>query len=511
MNNGVRGFGAVVSMYLCIFGEIVFSGALKNLFVIGGGSAVLCTALASVLVVLLSFWVKRFAAGRVTALLSGIYLFLVIFRLCESMALFQSAGFMALVLVGLAVLCLLSFASKIKGAAVFTAFCFVPIALIFALCCFLGVGEYDSSNLNITFAADDFILGTLTAFSLLFPLLLPLPYTHKDYKSTAQYTLWGCCAAIILTTLLGTMAFGVTATDYQSVIGEISKNVSVGKFFQRLEGPADAIHILSAVAVAVLLSAMLAGVGESKPSPKSKIIFVAVIVTQAVVAFLAVRYSLFYSFAQAVAALFGFGVLLFVPELFKFKKLVIPIVCCLCLCSCNTPQIENSVYAVAVAYDGRLDSVCFITEGGMGQGFYTLPAEDFLQAQKEIERQRSIKLSLKQTGLVLLNKDCDRVEDCVSQVLTSVIPNSALLCFYEGDIGGIYQSVTDNYQSAFDFVSALKSKTGQGDRVCNTVSKANLLLKTDSAKPIAALIDGDGYKGYVTKIGEKLILKDGNR
>ncbi len=511
MNNGVRGFGAVVSMYLCIFGEIVFSGALKNLFVISGGTAVLCVAVASVLVVLLSFWFKNLTAGYVTALLSGIYLFLVIFRLCESMVLFQSAGFMALVLVGLAVLCLLSFAYKIKGAAIFTAFCFVPIALIFALCCLLGIGEYDYSNLNITVVAADFILGTLVAFSLMFPLLLPLPYADKDYKPTAQYALWGCCAAIILTTILGTMAFGITATDYQSVIGEISKNVSVGKFFQRLEGPADAIYILSAVSVAVLLSAMISGVGESKPSLKSKIIFAVIIAVEAALSFLAVRYSLLYSFAQAVTVLFGFGVLLFVPKLFKFKKLIIPIVFCLCLCSCSTPQIENSVYAVAVAYDSRLDSVCFITEGGMGQSFYSVPAENFLQAQKEIERNRSIKLSLKQTGLVLLNKDCDKVEDCISQVLTSVIPNSALLCFYEGDIGGIYQSVTDNYQSAFDFVSALKSKVGQGDRVCNTVSRANLLLKTDSAEPIAALIDGDGYKGYVSKIGEKLIVKDGNR
>ena len=500
MNNRISAFGSAISMFVCIFGEIVFSGAMKNVFTLAGNSGYICFIIASVAVVLLSPLFLRAKTGFISSAVCTVYLLVVVSRLVASMALFQSKTVIIAVLVAMTALCLLAFGVKLKGASVFTAVCFVPIILIFALCCLLGIGEYSLSNLAPVFSkgVSGITLGSLNAFSVLFPLLLPLIYIDNEYKKASVITLSFCCGGVTLSAFLGSLAFGVTSSEYQSVVAEISKNISVGKFFQRLEGPADAVYILIATAVIVLLSSMI-GNGYKARSKTSLLIFGAVMLSLSALAFLSINYSVFYNLIQTLTVLLGVGVLFFVPFLFKLKR-IIPacIALCLLLCSCSgAGEIENSVYVVVVACDSQNEKVTFITESGAGGDTYSVTAKSFNEAKAIVESKKKVKITFVQTGAILLDTDCKNVSEQINTVINSNMPNSAVLCFYEGKIEEVYNSFISSYASAFDFVSALKSGKKQKDKVCNSVSQINTMIKSKSSAKVS-VIDKEGYKGYVT-------------
>lgn len=502
----ISGTGAVVAMFVCLLGETVFSGAMKNVYSLAGNSAFLCFLIASVAIVFLSFVFINMSPGFISSAVCAVYLLTILSRLASSMALFQSKAVIVAVLAAVLLLSLLAFAVKIKGATIFGALCFIPIILVFALCLLLGLGEYSFKNVATVFdrGFGGVFLGTLNAFSVLFPLLLPLIFISSNKKRLCVITLSACCGSITLAAFLGTIAFGVTASQYQSVTAEISKNVSVGKFFQRLEGPADVIYILSAISAVVLLSAMIgSGVGQDCKLSRSMVLFGAVAAVISAAAFLSVNFRLIYDSVQAVSVLFGVCLLLFVPDVFKFKHLAPAIVAlCLTLCSCSgASEIENSKFVVIAAYDSGRQEVSFVTESGNGSEFYSVKASDFNSARSAVESSHSVVLSFKQMGALLLDKNCDEIYERLKWIIESEMPNSSLLCLFEGDMETVYTELIKGESSAFDFVSKLKSGTNHTDAVFPTVSKVNAELASHGAS-VVGLIGREGYKGRM-KINQK--------
>ncbi len=514
-NNKICGTGAVLSMFVCVSGEIVFSGAMNSVFKVAGNGAFLCFAMASVAIVALSSAFLKMSAGVVTAAVCTLYLLSVISRLAQSMALFQSRATLIAVLISISALSLLAFAARVKGAALFTALSFIPIGGVFLLCLFLGWREYDVNNALpiMSGGLSGLLLGTLNAFSVLFPLLLPLIYTSRQNKRAGVTALCSSLVGITLSAALGTLAFGLTASDYQSVTAEISKSVSIGKFFQRLEGPADIAYILSSVCAIVLFSAM-AGTGlRGKIKLRtSLIIFSSAIAVITVTSILSVTYEPAFRLYQAVAALMGCTLLFFVPKWLGKIKRVAPAVIALCLllCSCGGQEIERVDYAVIASYDSRSQTVCFVTERGDGGHFYTVSAQELGSARKEVERRHNVNLSFKQLGMVMLDIDCQYVYGIVKELISTELPNSAILSFFECDFNLLYEKQIKSYSSAFEFVSAVKSGKKDADAVVRSLSKVNQMLSTSSAVASAGVIDVNGYDGCLIFDGEGgLIRLDG--
>jgi len=500
MNKRISDFGAAVSMFVCIFGEIVFSGALKSVYNLAGNSAFICFLIAGGVVVSLSPLLLRAKTGFVTMAICSVYLLIVVSRLATSMALFQSKGIIIAVLVMLLALCLLAFGVKLRGAAIFTAVCFVAVGAVFILCCVLGIGEYRASNISPVFnnGIKGVVLGSVNAFSVLFPLTLPLLYVDAKQKKTGIITLSACCFGIIVSAFLGSLAFGLTASNYQSVIAEISKNVSFGKFFQRLEGLADAVYILTATATIVLLSAMVGSTEKQKVKQKlSFVIFSTVLLILFAVAFLSINLEIFYAVVQTVSFAFGLLLLLLIPDMIKLKRIV-PVAIALCmtltLCSCNgTKEIENSVYVVITACNSD-GTVSLITESGKGGEIYTATANNLADAKGILECKHSIELTYSQMSGVLINDKYGKTSERIKEIINSSIPNSAVVYLYEGDITKLYEKLISTYESAFDFVSSLKLGNKEGKTICTTVSKVNTnLAKTDRAE--VGIINEEGYAG----------------
>ena len=427
MNKRITDFGAILSMYVCIFGEIVFSGAMKSVYNLAGNSAFICFLIAGVAVVLLTPLLLRVKTGFVTMAICSVYLLIVVSRLATSMALFQTKGIIIALLVLLFALSLLAFGVKLRGATIFTAFSFVAVSVVFILCCLLGIGEYRISNIAPVFnnGIKGVVLGSINAFSILFALALPLLFVDEKQKKTSIITLSACTLGIIASAFLGSLAFGVTASHYQSVIAEISKNVSFGKFFQRLEGLADAVYILTATAAIVLVSAMVGSTEKQKVKQKpSMIIFGAVMTVLLAVAFLSINFEIFYAAVQTVSVIFGFLVLLLIPDMLKIKK-IIPVAMSLCLimnlCSCNgTREIENSVYVVIGACNSD-GTISLITESGKGGEIYTATASNFAEAKNTVETQYGAELSYSQMSGVIIDKNHGKTKDIIAEIIIRVL------------------------------------------------------------------------------------------
>ncbi len=500
MNKKISGIGAALSMLVCIAGEIVFSGAMKNVFAVAGNGAFLCFAVSSVAIIALAPAFLRMSPGVISAAVSTVYLLPVLSRLAQSMTLFQSKATLVAVLVCVAALCVLSFGVKTKGAALFTALSFIPVAGVFVLCLLLGWGEYDLQNALpvVSNGFGSLMLGTLNSFSVLFPLLLPLIYIDTQNRKTGLIGLSSCLAGITLSAALGVFAFGLTASDYQSVTAEISKNVSVGKFFQRLEGPADIAYILSAICAITLLGAMAGGGVSGKIKFNvSLCLFSSTVAVITVVSFLSVMYEPAFRLTQTVAAVTGCGLLFFVPKWFGNFKRVAPaaIALCLLLCSCGGQETERVDYVVAASYDSRSQTVYFATERGDGGHFYALTAQDFDAARQAAERKYNIALSFKQLGAVMFDVDCPNIHNRIKEMIQSELPNSAVLCFFDCDFRDLYDEQIKSYSSAFDFVSAVKSGAEGSDSVVRNLSKINQMLSTPSALASAGVIGQEGYDG----------------
>ncbi len=500
MNKRITDFGAILSMYVCIFGEIVFSGAMKSVYNLAGNSAFICFLIAGVAVVLLSPLLLRVKTGFVTMAICSVYLLLVLSRLVTSMALFQRKGIIIAVLVMLLALCLLAFRVKLRGASIFTALSFVAVGVVFILCCLLGIGEYKISNITPVFnnGIKGVVLGSINAFSVLFPLVLPLLFVEEKQKKTSIITLSACVFGIVASAFLGSLAFGVTASDYQSVIAEISKNVSFGKFFQRLEGLADAVYILTATATIVLVSAMVGSAQKQKVKQKTSIImFGAVMTVLLAVAFLSINFEIFYVAVQTVSVIFGFLVLLLIPDMLKFKK-IIPVAMSLCLmmnlCSCSgIREIENSVYVVITACNSD-GTISLITESGKGGEIYTATASSFAEAKNSVETQYSVELTYSQMSGVIIDKNHSKTKDIITEIINSNMPNSAVVYFYSGNSNRLYKDLITTYDSAFDFVSSLKLGHKERMTVCTTVSKMNTSL-AKSGRAEVGIISEKGYIG----------------
>ena len=501
MKNKVADIGAVISMFVCIAGEIVFSGAMKSVFTVAGNSTFLCFLVSGVTLVALSALAKKIKSSAVVSVVSTVYLLVVVSRLTASMVLFQSQGIIVAVLTAFALLSLLSFGVSLRGASIFTAVCFVVISVVFVLCAVLGVGEYQVSNIMPVFnkGVSGFVVGCLMAFSVLSPLVLPLLVVDSKRNKMGIVTLSACCCGVVVSAIFGTFAFGETAGQYQSVISEISKNVNFGKFFQRLEGLSDAVYILSATATVVLLSAMVGNVCVKK-SKRPLAIFGTILIALFAVAFLSVKFKLAYNVVQTVSVAFGALLLLLVPDLIKTKK-ILPITLALCtfvtFCSCSgVREIENSVYVVITACDSK-GNINLITESGKGGQIYTVKAETLEEAKNKVETKHCIELSYSQMSGLLFDEFYNKINERIKEVINSSIPNSAVVYQYEGEIGDIYEDLVTNYDSAFDFVASLKLGHEERGTICASVSKINTHLNAYNRARVG-VVNREGYVGIVS-------------
>ena len=111
-----------------------------------------------------------------------------------------------------------------------------------------------------------------------------------------------------------------------------------------------------------------------------------------------------------------------------------------------------------------------------------------------MEIQYNLELSYAQMSGVIISKDYSKTTERIKEIINSNMPNSAVVYLYDGKINKVHKELISTYDSAFDFVSALKLGSKERDTICTTVSKINTNFAT-SGRAEVGVINEKGYKG----------------
>ncbi len=502
MNRPINSFSSAISIIICLLSELAFSSAFKQVYSFAGNGAWLSVLIAGAAVTLLIPIAIRGTFNRLFPVIGFLYIVLLMHRLAVSMALLKENSFILMILIATAVFITASACYGLRGAVIFSALCFVPIVIVLIICFLLGLKDYSFEYLTPMFDSEIYgvLIGSFNAFSLVSILLLPMPLIDTKHSRAIAITCALSTIALSCIMLLGSMTFGVTAEQYSSVVSEISKNVSVGKFFKRLEGLADAAYILTATVSLTLISAItLKGNRSAKNKALKPIIVFLFSVIGAIVAYYSISNKAVFELMKLISVCSGVGVVLcIILSIIKKKKTVIAlaIVQILMLCSCNaTGEIENQTYVVITFWNEKTNSFAFVTENGSETEYYSVKADDINEATKLLETNKSLTLSFEQMGLLMLSVDSDSVLSWAQMVIGSNIPNSAGLCFYIGNPQDIYDNQISKKESAFEYVSLLMSSENIKHL---TISEVNTILQNKSSKQaFTLLLDKNGCIGSV--------------
>ncbi len=451
--NRLKSGSAAIAVIVCFAAELAFSNALSIVFKLCGKMAPFCILLGGGLITILILFANKLKSKLIVFILSAVCIAMLFIRLSANVSYLYNGKFELCIILGAVALLAIAFFKGIKGAGIYSALCFIPLIIVFVVCCILGGTDINFSFYN-GMASFNMLYGTAVSILLFLPNILCSMLISEKNINNAVIASGACVVLISAMMLIAVGVFGSTARDYPSVIAEMSKNVSVGKFFQRLEGFADASYIVAASAVIVILGA---AVGECFNITKLKL-------------------------KKAVATVVAVALL------------------SVSMLGCTAKrEIESQTFAVITVFDG--DIIHLVTESGSGQNMYTADTNVLSDAIKAIEISKSVNISLLQAQMLMVSRGAN-VESAMNQALSSDIPNSAAIMIIDGSFNKLYKVISESYDSAFDFVSQLQSNAERSGFNCEPASAIKASLE-ELGNVTIGVMDEKGIKGSVTVYKQK--------
>ncbi len=463
---------AAIAIIICFTAEAVFSDALSLVFKTAGKMSPVCVIVGGGAAVLLMLCANNANKNGLIAAVVAAYAAVVLFRLAANTSYLYNGLLTPIVILGAAALAIISAMKGLRGAGIYCALCFVPIIFVFVICCIFGGVDFrfDFFTGFTDFGIKGFLIGSLTSFSIFSPIVLCAMILDAENLNTAVITGAISVAAVAVMMFIAIGVFGKTAANYPSVIAEMSKNVSFGKFFQRLEGFADASYIVSASAVITVLGALVGDDSSNKRIIRAAV-SAAIFLVSGAIAYISIGVEAANKVMQIVSVVVGIAVIATIAVSFinkKHIKIAACMVLIMSLCGCTAyREIETKTFVVITAFED--DKIHFITESGKGGNMYTVGTENLKEAVKALENSKSISVSLLQAELILIGNGAN-IELSLSQSLESDMPNSAAIMLVDGSISEIYDSISGNYKSAFDFVSSVQENAERGRFACEPAS-----------------------------------------
>lgn len=500
----IKSKSTAIAMIVCFYAEAAFSDAFRLLYETAGKAAPICAAVAGAAVSLLIPVANKAKKGMCTFIICAVYALLIMFRLASNAVYLYNGAITVYVIIAAAVLAVIAGVKGLRGAGIYAALCFVPLAAVFAVCCLFGGMNFHTEYLKgfILHDISGILAGIMLSLSLFAPALIAAVFTHK---STCRVCMCASAASSLAVTAMLFIAvgvFGATAQEYPSIVAELSKNVSVGKFFQRLEGFADTSYIAAASVAVVMLGSMI----ESNCTfftvkYKKALCVAAVFAFAAVSACLSVKDETLSGILQLVTVWSGIAVAVFlIIRLFGLKRTAAAVctLAIMCMCSCTSSrEIERQTFAVIAAFDSADDKIHIVTENGDGKNLYSVEAKNLSEAIKTVESTKSLSISLLQTELILICGDEYGIDEVLNQVIYSDVPNSASVMLMKGSFEEMYNNISEKYESAFDFVSSIQSGAEKGGYVCPQASAVKAALAETGTAEIG-IIGENGTEGNST-------------
>ena len=481
-----------------LMSEVILSYALKPIYEVAGNGAWISVLLSGAIVTAMIPIVSRCKVKLAVSAAAFLYLLVTVSRfVCYADKNLDNIAVTVAILA--LVVCIVGAWIGNYGASVLASYSAVTVLIIIALCVILGISEY-SLDLAKPITGNG-LLGIIKGAAVSFSAMSVVLVFAADSKAETNKPYIVSTAVMSAVTsgvvFLGSCTFGSTASMYGSVLTEISKCVSLGKFFQRLEGLSVIAYIVAFYAtVAVLSSIAFENLTLFTLKYKKMIISGSLFAFVSVIAYLSAIDATVRSFAENIAMFAGVGVLIIIFASFAgklTKKACLFIACSLLftMTSCSGNDIESMVYVTSIGYEQVGDSLKYTFYGQDGKDTVILEssADGVINAVRESENKYGKKFTLKQTELLVISDSLDNYEQPIKEILSEKINNSASVVLTADPVKEIFKSSDKEFESAHDFASRIVTaeKSSEGF-ICEKCSKFYANLKSPSEVSVTGVI-----------------------
>ncbi len=380
------------------------------------------------------------------------------------------------------------YASKILG---------IVSGLLFVFIISLSLRAADFSDLWPVASVDlnNAIISIIRSFFAFTPLLLPLVSSKTDAKFI--FPLVSCGSVIIISTIYLLIYPYSILTEEKNLIIEISKNISLGRFFQRMEFVSVMIFLILSILILIYIISVIKLLVMKKVVSKSKfrIALGSIFIFIVSMSLLAVSDRAVTVIAAWIA---GISIILAVllSCLRSAKKAVLPVICCLLLSanlsSCiEYSEVDTFAYPqiVGVEKAGNDLRFYFRTEDAT----YSVFGKSIVDAQKAVNRQNAKQLDLSQLGMVIAKYDqFDVLSEVVGEIQDSYIHNTVQIAVTDTPLSELEKAEFSAYSSIGEFLNEYKSILEKFEVSDNTAFKVYINNEKGGASLIPRVTISDG-------------------
>lgn len=377
------------------------------------------------------------------------------------------------------------------------------LSVMYLLILALSLRDWDGSGLwpVETAQGGEIWLNLARSVFAFMPLLLPLLGPKPAVKM--KYALVSAAVAVILSTLYLWVFPPNVLTDKRNLLIELSKNISVGRFFQRMEFVSIMIFLIVSMLFSIYIMTVIGSLIGRKGLTKGKkrLMHIGVYLVAAICAFLALadlRIVRAFAWIAGVAVLLS--VLLKIPARFKRTLAGAMCVCLLAvsLTSCmKYNEIDQFEYPLIIGAEENGEAIrfCFRTE----ESAYSASGDSLLDAVEAINRQQAKGLDLSQLGMVLVPaKSYDLLCALVTEIQETYVHNTVQIAVTESSITELENADFSSYSGISEFFDEYKSKLeqyswmdrGAFDAYCDMEKDRGILVPRFTFCNGVMLIDG---------------------
>ncbi len=308
-------------------------------------------------------------------------------------------------------------------------------------------------------AMSSFRAIVMSVFALT-PLLLPVLSGENRgiVKQTAIFSSF--TAAIVALYLLIYPYFMLT--EERNLVLEICKNISLGRFFQRIEFAGVIIFLITSLLLQVyLLTIITSSVGEYFVS-KSKYRLISTVIYAFVCACVLLGVA---DRMVAVSAAFVAGIGLIVGVIIKLfsknKKAAVATISCLALLLSMTScmrysEIDTYAYPLIIGVESAGEGIRFVMK--TDEQTYIVNAKSILDAKNTANRQNAKQLDFSQVSMIIIQGGSLSLLEAISkEIQASYVHNSVQVAVTDAAINELEKAEFSQYSGISEYIDEYKS------------------------------------------------------
>ncbi len=310
----------------------------------------------------------------------------------------------------------------------------------------------------------------------LMPLLLPALDAGSDARllpvaiGVAGVAAWSALSLFVYPRAM--------LTAEKNLIIEITKNLSFGRFFQRMEFVGSLLFLLLSLLMILMLSCRLAeSLKACLPQKKPRRwVTAGLYLVAALPAFLRDSVPGLVEFAFCLSAVAAVLAVLFAcPGKRRSRIAAAALALCLLSSCVSYREIDTQEYPRIVGVEAAGDAARFSFR--TDDATYTVPADSLQAAKNAVNLRKPKPMDLSQLGMVLVDADSfPLIEKLLAEIQDTDIHNAVQIAVTENRISELEEADFSSYQGISEYLNEYKSKQEAYPFLDNTAFKASTAL-----------------------------------